>query len=244
MTVHEPVYLGSITFSGEHLVGMRLSSKNFSRAFGNSTEGFFCIIRFLDRPGIETGKQKNGKEGEAPMPTQAKAEKIEELTKKLGRATIAILVQTQGLNVKDMTDLRNRMRASKLEFEVVKNTLLRIAAERNNMTQVDKNIFNGQTAVAFGYDDEVAATKAVADYIRGNKTAVLKSGILGGRSLTAEQVDSLARMPGGKNQAKSEVVGTVQGPLSTTFGLLTAPLRDLCYVLQARADQLGGTTAE
>ena len=177
------------------------------------------------------------------MPTTEKAEKIDELTDKLGRATVTILVQTQGLNVKDMTDLRNKMRAAKIEFKIAKNTLLRIATERNNMTELDKSIFNGQTAVAFGYDDEVAAAKAVADYMRTSKVAVLKSGILGGRTLTADQVESLARMPGGKNHAKAQVVGVIQGPLATTYSLLTAPLRDLCYVLQARAEQLNGEAA-
>ena len=179
------------------------------------------------------------------MPTQAKGEKIEQLKEKLSRATVTILVQTQGLKVKDMTELRNKLRASKVEFHVVKNTLLRIASERNNMAEVDKGIFNGQTAVAFGYDDEVAAAKVVTDSIRAARIAVLKSGILGGRSLTAEQVENLAKMPGGKNQSRADVVGTIQGPLSTTYSLLTAPLRDLCYVLQARADQLSGSaTAE
>ena len=179
------------------------------------------------------------------MPTQAKAEKIEELTEKLGRAAVTILVQTQGLTVKDMTDLRNRMRAAKIEFQIAKNTLLRIATERNNMTGVDKGIFNGQTAVALGYDDEVATAKAVSDYVRTSKIVVLKSGILGGRTLTADQVENLARIPGGKNYARAQVVGTVQGPMSTTYSLLTAPMRDLCYVLQAHADQLnGGATPE
>ena len=178
------------------------------------------------------------------MPTQAKAEKIDELTDKLGRATVAILVQTQGLKVKDMTDLRNKMRAARLEFQIAKNTLLRIATERNNMSALDKSIFNGQTAVAFGYDDEVAAAKAVSDYIRTSKIVVLKSGILGGHALTAEQVENLAKIPGGKNYAKAQVVGVIQGPLATTYSLLTAPLRDLCYVLQAHAEQIGGATQE
>ena len=178
------------------------------------------------------------------MPTQAKAEKIEELTEKLARATVTILVQTQGLKVKDMNDLRNKMRAAKLEFQVAKNTLLRIATERNNMAELDKGIFNGQTAVAFGYEDEVAAAKAVTDYIRTSKVVVLKSGILGGRTLTAAQVEDLGKMPGGKNHTKAQVVGTIQGPLATTYGLLTAPLRDFCYVIQAHAEQLGGASAE
>lgn len=179
------------------------------------------------------------------MPTEAKAATIEQLTDKLGRATMSILVQTQGLSVKDMNDLRNKMRAANLEFQVAKNTLLRIATERNNMTGVDKNIFNGQTAVAFGYDDEVATAKAVANYVSTSRIVILKSGILGGRSLTADQVNSIAKMPGGKDYAKAQVVGTVQGPLASTYGLLTAPLRDLVYIFQARAEQLNsGAAAE
>ena len=112
------------------------------------------------------------------------------------------------------------------------------------MENLDKSIFNGQTAVAFGFDDEVAAAKAVADYVQTSRVAVLKSGILGGRALTADQVESLARMAGGKNYAKAQAVGVIQGPLATSYSLLTAPLRDLCYVIQARAEQLKGEAAE
>ena len=69
------------------------------------------------------------------MPTQAKTEKIDELAEKLGRASVTILVQTQGLNVKDMNELRAKMRAARIEFQVAKNTLLRIACEHNNMVE-------------------------------------------------------------------------------------------------------------
>ena len=179
------------------------------------------------------------------MPTEAKAKTIDELTEKLGRATIAILVQTQGLTVKDMNELRTKLRDAKIDLQVAKNTLLRIAAERNNMTNVDKIIFNGQTTVAFGYEDEVATAKVINDYVGTSKVVILKSAILGGRSLTADQVDGLSKIKGGKNQSKAEVVGTVQGPLASAYGLFTAPLRDLCYVLQAQAEKLNsGTPAE
>lgn len=181
------------------------------------------------------------------MPTEAKAEIIEQLTDKLGRATVAVLMQTQGLKVKEMNDLRGKMRAAKIDLQVAKNTLLRIASERNNMSNLDTSIFNGQTTIALGYDDEVSAAKAVSDYVRTSKVAVVKSGIIGGRALTAEQVETLARIPGGKMYAKAQVVGVIQGPMSTTYSLLSAPLRDLCYVIQARAEQLqgdSGTPAE
>ena len=177
------------------------------------------------------------------MPTQAKAEKIDELAEKLARAAITILVQTQGLTVKDMNDLRGKMRDAKIEFQITKNTLLRIASERNKMQNVDQKIFNGQTAVAFGYDDEVAAAKAVTDYINTSRVVVLKSAILDGRSLDAREVENIGKIRGGKTQSKAEVVGTVQGPLASAYGLFTAPLRDLCYMLQARAEQQQNTAA-
>jgi len=181
-----------------------------------------------------------------PMPTKAKTEKIEELAEKLGRAQVAILVQTQGLTVKEQSEMRGKMRAAKLELQVAKNTLLRIASERNNMTELDKSIFNGQTTVAFGYEDEVAAAKAVTDYLKTSKVAVLKSGIMGGRSLTAAQVEDLGKIVGGKDTVKGQLVGTLQAPLSNLYSVLTAPMRDLCYVLQARAEQLnsGESAAE
>jgi large subunit ribosomal protein L10 len=178
------------------------------------------------------------------MPTQAKTEKIEDLKDKLGRAAVTILVQTQGLNVKDMNDLRGKMRAAKVDIQVVKNTLLRIASEHNNMT-LDRKLFDGQTTAVFGFDDEVATAKAVSDYVTTSKVVTIKYGIIGGRSLSSNEVERLAKISGGKLQAKANLVGSVQGPLSSTYNTLSAPLREFCYVLQGRADQLnGGTSAE
>jgi large subunit ribosomal protein L10 len=178
------------------------------------------------------------------MPTQAKGEKIEELTDKLGRSSIAILVQTQGLNVKDLSDFRSKLRAAKIELQVVKNTLLRIASERNNMS-LDRRLFDGQTTVAFSYEDEIDAIKAITGYTRTSKIVTIKSAILGSHAVSQEQVEDLSKIPGGKNQIKAEVVGMLQAPLTNTYSLLTAPLRDLCYTLQAHADQLNsGQTAE
>jgi large subunit ribosomal protein L10 len=217
------------------VVGLKIFPRNlrFKKLKVFCFSVYLCVTK-------QSKRYLRGKEGTRPMPTQAKAEKIAELADKLSRASVTVLVQTQGLTVKEMDDLRRKMRAAKIELQVAKNTLLRIATERNEWKDLDTSIFNGQTAVAFGYEDEIAAAKAVADYTSSSRVAVLKSGIMGGRNLTAEQVEGLAKIRGGKAQTKAEVVGTLQSPLATTYSLLTAPLRDICYVLQARAEQLGG----
>jgi large subunit ribosomal protein L10 len=177
------------------------------------------------------------------MPTKVKSQKIEDLQEKLNRSKIAILVQTQGLSVKDMNELRKRMRTANVEFQVTKNTLLRIASERNELT-LDPKLFEGPTTVAYGYDDEIVAAKAVTDYVRTSKVVTVKSAILGGRALNTTQVEGLAKIVGGKDQIRAEVVGAVQSPLSSLYGTLTAPMRELVYILQGRVEQLQGGSEE
>ena len=89
------------------------------------------------------------------MPTPRKTSIVESLTEKLRRAKALVLMQTQGLNVAEQTDLRKKLRAGGMEFQVVKNTLFRNATHAAGVANVDE-ILNGPTSVAFGYEDEAA----------------------------------------------------------------------------------------
>jgi large subunit ribosomal protein L10 len=178
------------------------------------------------------------------MPTVAKAAAIDELTEKLQRARAAVLLQTEGLTVSEMTELRRRMSSSNVELHVVKNTLLRIASERASYKDISK-LLSGQTTIAMSYDDEVAPAKTVSDYLRQVKTGKpvkVKAGILERGPISADQVEALSKVPP-REQLRAEVVGAVHGPLNQTYGVLTAPLRDLINVLEARIRQLGGEPA-
>ncbi|HEY7835555.1 MAG TPA: 50S ribosomal protein L10 [Ktedonobacterales bacterium] len=178
------------------------------------------------------------------MPTEAKAAVIEQLTERLGRMRAAVLLQTQGLTVAEMAELRRRLSGVGVELQVAKNTLLRIASERASLENLE-SVLHGQTAIALGYDDEVAVAKAISDYmrtVRGAHPITIKAGILGRSPISAAQVDALAKTPG-RDQLRAEVVGAIQGPMSQTYGVLSAPLRDLINVLEARVRQLEGTAA-
>jgi large subunit ribosomal protein L10 len=52
-------------------------------------------------------------------------------------------------------------------------------------------------------------------------------------------VDSLAKTPP-RLQLQAMLVGSLQGPAASLVNLFNAPLRDLAYVIQARAEQLQG----
>jgi large subunit ribosomal protein L10 len=194
---------------------------------GRSMAHFFCLPQALSF---------SGKEETPNMPTPAKAEWIDELTVKLQRSKAGVLLQTQGMKVSEITDFRRKLGASKAELQVVKNTLLRIAAERANVQGLT-SILAGQTTLALGYDDEVTIAKLVSDYARTQKIIVIKGGILENRLISPDMVDSLAKTPP-RPQLQAQLVGSLQGPAASLVSLFTAPMRDLAYVLQARADQL------
>jgi large subunit ribosomal protein L10 len=178
------------------------------------------------------------------MPTEAKSAVIEEMTEKLERARGAVLLTTQGLTVGEVTELRRKLRAAGLELHVVKNTLLRIAAERAHYKDLSE-LLHGQTAIALSFEDEITAAKAVTDYLktaRTGKPVTVKAGILELGPITAKQVEDLAKIPG-KDQLRAEVVGAIHGPLNQTYTVLTAPLREIINVLEARIQQLGGESA-
>jgi large subunit ribosomal protein L10 len=173
------------------------------------------------------------------MPTPRKETIVESLTAKLRRAKALVLMQTQGLTVADQTDLRKKLRSGGMEFQVVKNTLFRTATRAADVANVD-DILNGPTAVAIGYEDEMAVAKAVTEYVRTSKIVTIKGGMLGRQKLDAAQMDSLAKLPG-RNDLRAQAVGTVQGPLSQTNSLISAPLRDLVQILHNYSEKQGAT---
>ncbi|HLY30866.1 MAG TPA: 50S ribosomal protein L10 [Ktedonobacterales bacterium] len=175
------------------------------------------------------------------MPTPGKAAIIREMVEKLTRARGSVLLKTDGLTVAEIQDFRRKLSATGVELFIVKNTLLRIAAEQANYSDLSA-ILRGPTAIAIGYGDEVTPAKTIADYLRTAKTGKplsIKAGILERAPITTKQVEDLAKIPP-RNQLRAEVVGSLQGPLSQTYSIVSAPLRDLVFTLEARIHQLGG----
>ena len=80
------------------------------------------------------------------MPTERKATLVSELEDLVSRSTVAISANYRGMTVADMTALRRRMRETGVELRVVKNTLLRMAAERGGKPELSQ-IVDGPTAL-------------------------------------------------------------------------------------------------
>jgi len=170
---------------------------------------------------------------------EKKAQVIDALQSEFSNCSIGILTDYRGLSNAEITELRRKVQASGGTYKVVKNTLARFAAEREERPELAAS-FEGPVAIAFGYDDVIQIARAVADYIRTSGTAVsIKAGFLPERVLTAEEVNSLARLPS-REVLVARVVGGMKSPIWGLVGVLAGPLRGLSGVLQARIEQLEG----
>ncbi len=172
------------------------------------------------------------------MPTQAKQDKVAELQDKLERCSIAVTTGYSRITVNEMTDLRRRTREAGFEFVVIKNSLLSLAADAAQMPQL-KDIMEGPTAVAFGYDEPVDVAKTLHDYIRTTRSALtIQGAVVGtGPALPTGEVERLATLPP-RPQLLAQLLGQIQSPISGLINVLNGPLWSFGGLLQARIQQL------
>ena len=163
---------------------------------------------------------------------------VSELAERLKSSSTLIVADYRGLTMPQIDALRGQLLEHGARFAVVKNTLTRRAAE---VAGVDAllALLEGPTAIAFleSEGDPVEVAKALSTVARQTQVLVIRGGIMEGRTITGEDVQSLAKLPPA-DVLRGQVVGAIAGPLTTVVGLFTAPLRDLVGVLQARIDQL------
>ena len=172
------------------------------------------------------------------MPTQEKIDRVQELKEQLERSTIAFGADYTRTTVNQMIELRRAMRAGGIEFTVVKNTLMYLAADQAGKPQV-KDIVQGPSAVAFGYDDPAAAAKTMADYARANaNTFSIRGAVMGdGAALGPDGVTRLATLPP-KPVMLATLLAQMQAPMARLVGALNGPVQNLDNVLRARMRQM------
>ncbi|CAA9584117.1 MAG: LSU ribosomal protein L10p (P0) [uncultured Thermomicrobiales bacterium] len=176
------------------------------------------------------------------MPTKQKAATIDELADQLGRAQLTIVADYRGLGVGALESLRGNLRPINAEFRVAKNTLTTIAADRAGITGLD-GLLAGPTALVLAYDDPVQASKVVTDFVRTSRVMTVRGGVMNNQLVTGADIDAIATLPS-REELLARVVGMLASPMTRVVGVLSGPVRSLPYVLNARAEQLGGPQDE
>jgi large subunit ribosomal protein L10 len=166
------------------------------------------------------------------VPTQEKVEAVEDLKSRLDGVKTVVLTEYRGLTVQQLGDLRKQLRAVSAEYKIVKNRLARLAIASSDLQGLGTHL-KGPTGVIISKNDPVVVAKALHAFARTNQALAVKAGYVEGQMLAPAGLKALADLPS-REAIRAQLVGSIQGILAQLVGVLSAPQRELAYVLQER----------
>jgi len=135
---------------------------------------------------------------------------VEDLQRILDESEMALVVDYQGLSIKEMSDLRTRLQASKGVCKVTKNTLMRHAIDGNDAWANLESLLTGTNAFVLVKGDVGGAVKAVQAFQKDTKKSATKGGLFEGKLLSQEQIKAIANLP-----TKEVLMAQIAGALNS-----------------------------
>jgi len=176
------------------------------------------------------------------VPNAAKAETIAETRALLEGSAAVVLASYQKLSVSQVGQLRDRLAERGVRARVVKNTLIKRAADEVGITGLEP-FLKGPTMLLVSDSDPVAPAQGAQAAQREFRTLEMKAGILGRATLDTAAVRQLAALPG-REALLGQLVGTLAAPVQRLVWVLDAPIAQLARVLeQVRQTRESGETA-
>jgi large subunit ribosomal protein L10 len=164
-----------------------------------------------------------------------KEQTVESLHSGFAEATFVSLVAFKGLNVPQISSLRHELRAAGTEFKVVKNTLARRAVKGTDLEQLEEH-FRGSTAIALTTQDPAPSAKILAKFAKDNPKLEFKVGLLSGKPLSKENIESLSKLPP-REVLLSMLLGTLKAPSNGLVNVLSGVLSKFVRTLAAIQQQ-------
>ena len=164
------------------------------------------------------------------MPSQKvleqKQQAVAQLAERIQGSVAGIIVDYKGITVEDDTKLRKELRENGVKYTVVKNTLIKRAAEKAGLNGID-DVLNGTSAIATSAEDYVAAARILQKFAEQHDNFKVKTGYLDNEVISLEKIQSLAKLP------SREVL------LANVLGAFQAPIASFARAIQAVVDKNG-----
>ena len=162
--------------------------------------------------------------------TKTQKEKIlEDLKDKIAKQKAMILIGITGLKVKDISDLRKKLKATEGNLKVAKKTLIEKAFKESNL-KFDRGEYKEELALAFGFKDEITPAKTVYQFGLANEKMKILGGFLEGKFKEAQEFVDLAQLPS-REELLAKLVGSISAPISKLVYSLQYNLKGLIYIL-------------
>lgn len=160
---------------------------------------------------------------------------VEEVAQHLSKSSYVFLTDFTGVTVLETEELRRLLSSLGAEFHVVKNRILKIAAEENSVA-VDASILTGPTAIIVGGSNPPGVAKALEKFLKDKKKLEVKGGVLESSTLSPSQVSDLAKLPSAE-VLKAQLLGLLNQPASLAVRVIQAVPQGLLNVLHAKSEK-------
>ncbi len=159
-----------------------------------------------------------------------KEKEVREIVLRLKRQKSFVVSGFSSVTVKDLEALRKDLRASGGEYSVAKKTFFSIAFKETGVPVPDFSNISQNCGLAFGYEDEIAPARIMKKFVKSHKACIITGGMIDGETLSAEDVDMLARIPS-HAEVLRQIVIVLSAPLMRMQSVLTGNLRSFMYIL-------------
>ena len=154
------------------------------------------------------------------MNKDKKKQYVEEMSNQFDKSEAVIVTHYQGLTVKQLDDLRKKMRQHGIKFKITKNRITKLALEKTKCKDIS-NLFTGPTAVALS-EDVIASAKILTKFSKENENLKILGGIMGNDILDVVGVKNVAALPS-LEEARAKIVGILRSPAQKIASILLAP---------------------
>ncbi len=169
---------------------------------------------------------------------EVKKQKVKALKEKIESASVIVLADYKGINVKEITEFRKKLYKEDAEYTIIKNTLLERAAEEAGFSQL-KEHSKGSTAVLFGYKDPVTPIKTLVEFIEDVEKGQIRAGIMEKVFIDADKAKEISKLPT-REELLAKLIGSMQSPIYGFVNVLQGTVRSLVYALKDYANKKGG----
>jgi len=160
---------------------------------------------------------------------------IDSLKKNLIEKKSALLIDYQGLKVKEIQEMRRKLRDQGISFAVTKNSLLAIALKKENMS-LEKEIMDKPLAVSFA-DDEVTLAKELTAAAKQYEAIGILGGFIDKKYISEDVVKQLSLLPG-REELYNKLVGSINSPISGFVNVMAGNIRNFINVLNNYKESL------
>ena len=162
---------------------------------------------------------------------------VEEVSEHLAKSDYVYLANYERITVDETEELRASLAEHEAEFHVVKNSIFNVAANRKEYPDLSEHL-SGPTAIIVGGNDPSGVAKVIGEFFKEKQKVEVKAGLLDERTLSKEQIEALAKLPG-LESLRAQLLGLLMQPGTGLVRVLNAVPQNLVNVLQAKVREEG-----